>query len=200
MHDENHYQWVYLGKHLILLLGQHMKKKTQTLFLHWENLGLEQSETWSRGKSCCSCLFTCLLEHHPAVLGTWSVAQIKTNGFSMATERTEHIPCAGCAAWLAPTPQTLQEASFAASPGTWPLWPPTRTPPSSLTASQSHSQLDTPNWAGFPCKGQQQQLGTNCRETRCVNTAFSWPWTWAVLSLVLLCSRTLQWQGLNYPG
>ncbi|XP_054696439.1 uncharacterized protein LOC129212203 isoform X1 [Grus americana] len=63
----------------------------------------------SRGKWCCSCLFTCLLELHPAVLGTLSVAQIKINGFSMTAELTEHIPRAGCAARLSPTPTTPQQ-------------------------------------------------------------------------------------------
>ncbi|XP_075621685.1 uncharacterized protein LOC142603684 isoform X3 [Balearica regulorum gibbericeps] len=63
----------------------------------------------SRDKWCCCCLFTCLLELHPAVLGTLSVAQIKINGFSMTAELTEHIRRAGCAARLSPTPTTPQQ-------------------------------------------------------------------------------------------
>lgn len=77
---------------LFCFLVQHVKKKKQhTPFLHREKLVLEQSETSSCVKSCCSCLFTCALELHPAVLGMLSVAKIKINGFSVTAELAEHI-------------------------------------------------------------------------------------------------------------
>lgn len=136
---------------LFCYLVQHMKKKTQTLFLHGEKLVLEQSETLSRGKSCCSCLFTCLLERHPAVLGTLSVAQIKINSFSMTAALTEHIPCTGCAACLSPTPETPQQVSFTVCPGKWPLWLPNTTsfPPSPF-CSRIPSYNQQTGWMAFP--------------------------------------------------
>lgn len=84
---------------LFCFLVQHVKKNTHHLFLHREKLVLEQTETSSRVKSCCSCLFTCVLELHPAVLGMLSVAKIKINGFSVTAELAEHTARAAGVSW-----------------------------------------------------------------------------------------------------
>ena len=59
MHGKNHYRWVYLGKHLILLFGSAYEGKNPQLFPDLEELVLEQSEFEPRA-TCASPAYSAL--------------------------------------------------------------------------------------------------------------------------------------------
>lgn len=141
-------------------------RKTSHIYLfiylfHREKLVLEQSETSSCVKSCCSCLFTRVLELQPAVLGMLSVAEIEVKRLGVSAQVAERIACAGCAqVWLC-----------SGAPGAGeivPRIPHTASPPHQFAAAfpAANNQLDHV----CPRKCQQQQMSTGWRETCWVNT------------------------------
>lgn len=177
-------------------------RKTSHIYLfiylfHREKLVLEQSETSSCVKSCCSCLFTRVLELQPAVLGMLSVAKIEVKRLGVSAQVAERIACAGCA-------QVCLCSGVAVLRSPRSRWDCPQDSPHRLAPSPVCSCIPGCKQPTGSCLPQEMPAATDEHWMKGnvlgEHMAFSWSWTSAGLSLVLPCSKNPAVTRLELPG